>query len=118
MITLEETAKLTLDGLNNLKLGEETVEFVYYRAGYSSNDYLSDWENLKEAMEVIELSNAVKVPDATMKLVNSKRMQAELSKPEVHEKYLTKEEAEVLMLSVIRQWEFDSMTEEEIQRVL
>lgn len=79
MITLKETTKLTLDGLNNLKLGEETVEFVYYRAGYSSNDYLSDWENLKEAMEVIELSNAVKVPDATMKLVNSKRMQAELS---------------------------------------
>lgn len=53
-----------------------------------------------------------------MKLLNSKRMQTELSKEEVYTQYLTKEEADVLKLSVIRQWEFDSVGEEEFQSIL
>ena len=69
-------------------------------------------------METIELSNAIKVPDAALKLFNSKRMQTELSKEEVFSKYLTKEESEMLKLSVIRQWEFDDMKEEQFREVL
>jgi hypothetical protein len=69
-------------------------------------------------METIELSNAIKIPDATLKLFNSKRMQTELSKEEVFSKYLTKEESEILKLSVIRQWEFDDMKEEQFREVL
>jgi hypothetical protein len=69
-------------------------------------------------METIELSNAIKIPDAALKLFNSKRMQTELSKEEVFSKYLTKEESEILKLSVIRQWEFDDMKEEQFREVL
>jgi hypothetical protein len=53
----------------------------------------------------------VKIPDARMKLLNSKRMQTELSKESVYSRYLTKEEGELLRLSIIGQWEFDDMKE-------
>jgi hypothetical protein len=37
---------------------------------------------------MIEISEAIKIPDVKMELMNQKRMQVELSKPKVHEKYL------------------------------
>lgn len=64
------------------------------------------------------MSKAIKIPDATMKLLNSKRMQTELSKEEVYTQYLTNEEAEILKLSVIKQWEFDNIDEEQFQDLL
>ena len=63
---------------------------VYYRAGYSPRDYCesNEIEKCWESREMIELSEAIKIPDVKMELMNQKRMQVELSKPKVHEKYL------------------------------
>ena len=64
---------------------------MYFRAGYQLSDYLCDCKLTWKAREVIELSNAMKIPNITMDLLNQKRMQVELSKESVYKQFLTPE---------------------------
>ena len=66
---------------------------VYYRAGYQPSDYYQNgnFNQCWTVRETIEMSNAIKIPDIKMELMNQKRMQVELSKPEVHQKFLSAE---------------------------
>lgn len=91
---------------------------MYYRAGYQLSDYQQDPEAAWKARELIELSNAIKIPNITFDLMNQKRMQAELSKESVYSQYLSSEEADILKSSLVPIWEFDNMSEEEITQLL
>jgi glutathione synthase len=59
---------------------------VYYRAGYTPNDYPSEVE--WTARELVERSSALKCPNVGYHLAGTKAIQAALCKPGVLEKYL------------------------------
>lgn len=56
------------------------------------------------------LSNAISIPPIEFELINLKRVQTELIKPEVLRRYASEEEAKTLMNTRVREWEFDSIS--------
>ncbi|XP_073100259.1 glutathione synthetase, chloroplastic isoform X1 [Elaeis guineensis] len=74
----------------NLLVGGQTVAVVYFRAGYSPNDYpsQSEWR----ARLLMEQSNAIKCPSISYHLVGTKKIQQELAKPNVLERFLENED--------------------------
>jgi hypothetical protein len=94
---------------------------VYYRSTYQLEHFVFgehyDINKSWEALEKVELSNAVPIPSVEFRLINQKRAQTELGKLEVLRKYATEEEANMLMKTRVQEWEFDSMSEEELQRL-
>nr|CAB3466053.1 unnamed protein product [Digitaria exilis] len=66
------------------------VAVVYYRAGYTPNDYPSEAE--WSARLLIEQSSAVKCPSISYHLVGTKKIQQELAKPNVLERFLENKE--------------------------
>lgn len=56
-------------------MGEDLVSVVYFRAGYRLQDFEVDLQKTWSAREIIELSNAIKIPSITMELMGQKRMQ-------------------------------------------
>ncbi|XP_010921962.1 glutathione synthetase, chloroplastic isoform X1 [Elaeis guineensis] len=72
-----------------LVIGGQTVAVVYFRAGYSPNDYPSESE--WRARLLMEQSNAIKCPSISYHLVGTKKIQQELAKPNVLERFLENE---------------------------
>ncbi|TKW28977.1 hypothetical protein SEVIR_3G365000v4 [Setaria viridis] len=66
------------------------VAVVYYRAGYTPNDYPSEAE--WSARLLIEQSSSVKCPSISYQLVGTKRIQQELANPNVLERFLENKE--------------------------
>ncbi|RLM99250.1 Glutathione synthetase, chloroplastic [Panicum miliaceum] len=62
------------------------VALVYFRAGYSPNDYPSEAE--WRARSLIERSSAIKCPSISYHLVGTKKIQQELAKENVLERFL------------------------------
>jgi glutathione synthetase len=86
------------------------VAVVYFRAGYTPNDYPSEAE--WSARLLMEQSSAVKCPSISYHLVGSKKIQQELAKPNVLERFLeNKEEISKLRQCFAGLWSLD---EEEI----
>lgn len=56
------------------------------------------------------LSNAISIPPIEFELINLKRVQTELIKPEVLRRYASEEEAKALMNTRVGEWEFDSIS--------
>lgn len=73
-----------------LVLGEEPVAVVYFRAGYAPADYPSESE--WRARLLIEQSSAVKCPSIAYHLAGTKKIQQELAKPNVLERFLDNKE--------------------------
>ncbi|XP_068662595.1 glutathione synthetase, chloroplastic isoform X2 [Aristolochia californica] len=69
-----------------LQVGNHTVAVVYFRAGYSPNDYPS--ENEWSARLMMEQSSAIKCPSISYHLVGTKKIQQELAKPNILERFL------------------------------
>ncbi|KAG9457460.1 hypothetical protein H6P81_001968 [Aristolochia fimbriata] len=69
-----------------LRVGNHTVAVVYFRAGYSPDDYPS--ENEWSARLLMEHSSAIKCPSISYHLVGTKKIQQELAKPNVLERFL------------------------------
>ncbi|KAG0585558.1 hypothetical protein KC19_2G020600 [Ceratodon purpureus] len=86
----EVTAEAKLDDKRRLVIGEQPIAVVYYRSGYSPDDYLSDsdWD----ARLLMERSTAVKCPSISYHLVGAKKIQQELAKPGVLERFLQDKE--------------------------
>ena len=63
--------------------GTLTAGVVYYRAGYTPTDYMSDVPGLWSARLFVENSTAIKCPDAFYHLAGSKKVQQVLAKEEV-----------------------------------
>lgn len=82
---------------------DQKVALVYYRAGIAPKDYNEDFICGKKK---VELSKAVPIPWVGAELVGQKRMQSELSKKEVMLRYISEEEANVLLETVIETWDF------------
>ncbi|XP_010921963.1 glutathione synthetase, chloroplastic isoform X2 [Elaeis guineensis] len=75
--------------VSELHKGGQTVAVVYFRAGYSPNDYPSESE--WRARLLMEQSNAIKCPSISYHLVGTKKIQQELAKPNVLERFLENE---------------------------
>ena len=73
---------------------EYEVSVVYYRAGYSPNDYSSDIE--WDVRIMIEHSKAIKCPSVGYQLAGTKAIQAALYLPGMLEKFLTIDESNIV----------------------
>ncbi|KAJ4802678.1 Glutathione synthetase [Rhynchospora pubera] len=69
-----------------LVVGGHSVSVVYFRAGYTPNDYPSETE--WRARLLIESSSAVKCPSIAYHLVGTKKIQQELAKPDILERFV------------------------------
>lgn len=63
-------------------------------------------------------SNTTCIPDLTYEILNMKRIQCELSKPEVMRKYLNEEEAHILQRSMTQVKELSTLSEQEYNSLL
>ena len=68
---------LSIDGI--------AVSLAYFRAGYTPRDYPSNVE--WDARRIVEKSNAAKCPTIGMQLAGSKKVQQDLARPGVVERY-------------------------------
>ncbi|XP_021742456.1 glutathione synthetase, chloroplastic-like [Chenopodium quinoa] len=85
---IDAEGKLLPDG--TLAVNGEAVAVVYFRAGYSPTDYPSELE--WRARQLIEQSCAVKCPSIAYHLAGTKKIQQELAKPNVLERFLDDKE--------------------------
>ncbi|NP_001234014.2 glutathione synthetase, chloroplastic [Solanum lycopersicum] len=75
---LQQDGTLVVDG--------QAVAVIYFRAGYAPSDYHSESE--WKARLLMEQSRAVKCPSISYHLAGSKKIQQELAKPNVLERFL------------------------------
>ncbi|KAJ4968720.1 hypothetical protein NE237_015421 [Protea cynaroides] len=73
-----------------LLVGGREVAVVYFRAGYTPRDYPSELE--WRARLALELSCAIKCPSISYHLVGTKKIQQELAKPNVLERFIEKKD--------------------------
>ncbi|KAJ6844449.1 glutathione synthetase, chloroplastic [Iris pallida] len=73
-----------------LLVGDQAVAVIYFRAGYTPNDYPSESEWAARFM--IEKSSAIKCPSISYHLAGTKKIQQELAKPDILERFLDSEE--------------------------
>uniref|UniRef100_A0A1J3GW60 Glutathione synthetase n=2 Tax=Noccaea caerulescens TaxID=107243 RepID=A0A1J3GW60_NOCCA len=85
---VEKEGRVQEDG--TLVVGGQAVAVVYFRSGYSPTDYPSESE--WNARLLIEQSSAVKCPSIAYHLTGTKKIQQELAKPGVLERFLDKKE--------------------------
>nr|XP_043634541.1 glutathione synthetase, chloroplastic-like [Erigeron canadensis] len=76
--TILQDGTLSVDG--------ETVAVIYFRAGYAPTDYPSEAE--WKARLLMEESSAIKCPSISYHLTGTKKVQQELAKPNVLERFL------------------------------
>lgn len=69
-----------------LLVGDQAVAVIYFRAGYTPNDYPSESEWAARFM--IEKSSAIKCPSISYHLAGTKKIQQELAKPDILERFL------------------------------
>ena len=74
------------------------VSVVYFRAGYTPNDYLKHTEEEWAARDVIECSNAIKCPSIGYHLAGSKKVQQALAAPGVLEDFMKDRPEDVALL--------------------
>ncbi|XP_054812564.1 glutathione synthetase, chloroplastic-like [Prosopis cineraria] len=92
LATIRKTlAEIDLEGEllpdGTLSLNGQPIAVIYFRAGYTPLDYpqsRSEWR----ARLVMEQSSAIKCPSISYHLVGSKKVQQELAKPNVLERFL------------------------------
>jgi glutathione synthase len=97
-----ETGALKIKSPNNEGTAPE-VAVVYYRAGYAPTDYSSDDSSCVEwqARERLECSRATKCPSLGYHLAGTKKVQQQLARPGVLERFLSDVASE--HVQVIRQ---------------
>ncbi|KRX09258.1 hypothetical protein PPERSA_05927 [Pseudocohnilembus persalinus] len=76
----------TFDDKGRFFVDGDEICLVYFRWGYSPNHYYN--EKIWELRENIELSKAIKCPNIKLILVNFKKIQLELQKQQVMDKFL------------------------------
>merc|ERR1712176_950446 len=90
-----ESGKLD-DETNDLVLdGKYRISVIYYRAGYTPNDYSANGEEWK-AREIMENSKAIKSPSIAYHLIGSKHFQTVFASKDFLRRYLSESEAERL----------------------
>jgi glutathione synthetase len=100
-------AQCRLEGASReLLLGEQLVSVVYFRAGYTPNDYPSEaqWEGRLLA----ERSGAIKCPCIQYHIVGAKKVQQALAKPGAVERFLDPAPAALVRSSFAGLWTLDA----------
>nr|POF15853.1 glutathione synthetase, chloroplastic [Quercus suber] len=101
---IDAEGELLPDG--TLLLGGKTIAVVYFRAGYAPNDYPSESE--WRARLLMEQSSAIKCPSISYHLAGTKKIQQELAKPNVLERFLdNKEDIAKLLECFAGLWSLD-----------
>ncbi|KAK8686917.1 hypothetical protein V6N13_085753 [Hibiscus sabdariffa] len=85
---IDSEGQLLPDG--TLLVDGQTVAVVYFRAGYAPTDYPSESE--WRARLLMEQSSAIKCPSISYHLAGTKKIQQELAKPNVLERFLENKE--------------------------
>ncbi|XP_065853597.1 glutathione synthetase, chloroplastic [Euphorbia lathyris] len=85
---IDQEGELLPDG--TLLVGGQAIAVVYFRSGYAPTDYPSEAE--WRARMLMEQSLAVKCPSIAYHLAGTKKVQQELAKPNVLERFLDKKE--------------------------
>ncbi|KAK3418520.1 hypothetical protein EUGRSUZ_H04452 [Eucalyptus grandis] len=85
---IDAEGELQPDG--TLLVGGVPVAVIYFRAGYTPNDYPSESE--WRARLLMEESSAIKCPSISYHLAGTKKIQQELAKPNVLERFLENKE--------------------------
>ncbi|KAJ1276592.1 hypothetical protein BS78_05G226300 [Paspalum vaginatum] len=102
---VEAEGQVLTDG--TLVIDGRTVAVVYFRAGYAPTDYPSEAE--WRARLLMEQSSAVKCPSISYHLVGTKKIQQELAKPNVVERFIdNKEDIAKLRKSFAGLWSLDN----------
>lgn len=86
---LIDRTKLNNRGEVVLESGE-IAAIIYYRAGYTPRDYLSDKEY--QAIEQMERSVAIKCPSLAVHLAGTKKIQQVLAQPSMVERFVSRHE--------------------------
>ncbi|KAF7817879.1 glutathione synthetase, chloroplastic-like [Senna tora] len=81
---IDQEGELLPDG--TLSLNGQAVAVIYFRAGYTPLDYPSESE--WRSRLVMEQSSAIKCPSISYHLVGTKKIQQELARPNVLERFL------------------------------
>eukprot|EP00879_Flechtneria_rotunda_P007073 GHRR01007424.1.p1 GENE.GHRR01007424.1~~GHRR01007424.1.p1 ORF type:complete len:423 (+),score=167.79 GHRR01007424.1:184-1269(+) len=81
------------------------VGLVYFRAGYTPNDYPTETE--WQARERIECSTACKCPSVAYQLAGSKKIQQDLARPGVIERFMGDEDGHTLQQLFAGLWSLD-----------
>ncbi|KAJ1417091.1 Pre-ATP-grasp domain superfamily [Sesbania bispinosa] len=85
---IDEEGEILPDG--TLSVDGQAIAVVYFRAGYTPVDYPSESE--WRARLLMEQSSAIKCPSISYHLVGTKKIQQELAKPGVIERFLEKKD--------------------------
>ncbi|CAH9087155.1 unnamed protein product [Cuscuta europaea] len=85
---IDALGELFPDG--TLVVDGQVIAVVYFRAGYAPSDYHSESE--WRARHLIEQSSAIKCPSISYHLAGTKKVQQELAKPNVLERFLDSED--------------------------
>ncbi|XP_062084672.1 glutathione synthetase, chloroplastic [Humulus lupulus] len=85
---IDAEGELQADG--SLIVDGQAISVIYFRAGYAPTDYPSESE--WSARLLMEQSSAVKCPSISYHLVGTKKIQQELAKPNVLERFLDNKE--------------------------
>ncbi|KAL1350608.1 glutathione synthetase, chloroplastic [Arachis hypogaea] len=81
---VDQEGELLPDG--TLAVGGQAIAVIYFRAGYTPADFPSESE--WRARLLMEQSSAIKCPSISYHLVGTKKIQQELAKPNVLERFL------------------------------
>ena len=104
--TLAELAvEAVVDEGRRLSIGGQPIALAYFRAGYTPRDYPTDGE--WEALYSIERSAAIKCPTVAYHLAGCKRVQQVLSDPAQLQRFLSPDEATVILPSFTGLWGLD-----------
>ncbi|PNY11247.1 glutathione synthetase chloroplastic-like, partial [Trifolium pratense] len=85
---IDQEGEILPDG--TLSVNGQAIAIVYFRAGYTPVDYPSESE--WRARLLIEQSSAIKCPNISYHLVGTKKIQQELAKPGVLERFFENKE--------------------------
>ncbi|XP_042475330.1 glutathione synthetase, chloroplastic-like [Macadamia integrifolia] len=88
MAEIDAEGELQPDG--TLLVGGQQVAVIYFRAGYAPSDYPSESE--WRARLLMEQSSAIKCPSISYHLAGTKKIQQELAKPNILERFLENED--------------------------
>ncbi|XP_057962437.1 glutathione synthetase, chloroplastic [Malania oleifera] len=106
MAEIDAEGKLLPDG--TLILDGQVVAVIYFRAGYAPTDYPSESE--WRARLLMEQSSAIKCPSISYHLAGTKKIQQELAKPGVLERFLeNKEDIAKLQQCFAGLWSLDDL---------
>jgi len=89
---------ITIDDNGALKLGEQEIALVYYRAGYAPTDYPDGDDGVEwKARLTLENSRATKCPSLGYHLAGTKKVQQELARPGVLERFFPNSEDKTMI---------------------